>query len=237
MRSCFRRCTDRSRKRATVGTGVVPIYSRNVAALSLSAAAAAEAADGRFILGLGAGHQFPTQAWYEAKWERPRARLREMIEVLRAILAGERVTHNGSLNINGFHLGSTPPAVPIYVAALSPASLRLAGEVADGVILNWLPPEGIEKRHCSSARRPPMPDGASASSPTSGRPSSKNPQRNTPRAKRCASRPTPISVFPRTRTPSGASVTDASSTRSRPAVREPWTPSSTRCARWDPATG
>jgi 5,10-methylenetetrahydromethanopterin reductase len=132
-------------KRATVGTGVVPIYSRNVAALSLAAAAAADASDGRFILGLGAGHQFPAEAWYEAKWDHPRARLREMIDTLRAIFAGERVSHNGHVKLDAFHLGSTPPAVPIYVAALSPASLRLAGEIADGVILNWLPPEGIEK--------------------------------------------------------------------------------------------
>src|SRR4051794_32283829 len=63
-------------KRATVGTGVIPMYSRNAAALSLSAAAAAEASDGRFILGLGAGHQFPTEAWYEARWSHPRTRLR-----------------------------------------------------------------------------------------------------------------------------------------------------------------
>src|SRR5207247_1721170 len=86
-------------KRATVGTGVIPMYSRNVAALSLSVAAAAEASDGRFILGLGAGHQFPTQAWYGSTWDRPRARLREMIDVLRRVLAGERVSHEGSFNI------------------------------------------------------------------------------------------------------------------------------------------
>jgi alkanesulfonate monooxygenase SsuD/methylene tetrahydromethanopterin reductase-like flavin-dependent oxidoreductase (luciferase family) len=132
-------------KKATVGTGVVPVYARNVAALSLSAAAAAEAADGRFVLGLGAGHQFPTEAWYEAKWDKPRTRLRQMVELLRQIFAGERVTHNGSINIAGFHLGSTPPQIPIYIAGLTPATLRLAGEVADGVILNWLPPDGIEK--------------------------------------------------------------------------------------------
>ena len=132
-------------KHATVGTGVVPIYSRNVAALSLSAAAASEASDGRFVLGIGAGHRFPTEAWYEAKWDHPRARLREMVETLRAIFSGERVTRDGAIKLTAFHLGSSPPAVPIYIAALSPASLRLAGEIADGVILNWLPPEGIEK--------------------------------------------------------------------------------------------
>lgn len=132
-------------RRATVGTGVVPIYSRNVAALSLAAAAAAEASDGRFVLGLGAGHRFTAESWYEARWQRPRARIREMIEVLHRIFSGERVTHNGSVRLDGFHLGTTVPAIPIYLGALTPATLRLAGEVADGVILNWLPPEGIEK--------------------------------------------------------------------------------------------
>jgi alkanesulfonate monooxygenase SsuD/methylene tetrahydromethanopterin reductase-like flavin-dependent oxidoreductase (luciferase family) len=132
-------------RRASVGTGVIPVYSRNVAALSLSAAAAAEASDGRFILGIGAGHRFPAEAWYEARWHRPRARLREITEVLRRIFSGERVTHVGSVRINGFHLGTTPPEIPIYIGALTPATLRMAGEVADGVILNWLPLDGIEK--------------------------------------------------------------------------------------------
>lgn len=131
--------------RASVGTGVVPVYARNVVSLSLAVAAASEAAGGRFILGLGAGHRFPTEAWYGARWTDPRARMRETIEVLRTILAGERVSHHGELSANGFHLGVVPPPVKIYMAALTPASLRLAGEIADGVILNWLPPDGVEK--------------------------------------------------------------------------------------------
>jgi alkanesulfonate monooxygenase SsuD/methylene tetrahydromethanopterin reductase-like flavin-dependent oxidoreductase (luciferase family) len=132
-------------KRAKVGTGVVPVYSRSVTSLALSVAAAAEASDGRFILGIGAGHRFTAEAWYGARWEKPRTYIRETIAVLRDILRGERVSHEGLVNVQLFHLGSTPPPVPIYVAALTPASLRMAGEVADGVILNWLPPEGIEK--------------------------------------------------------------------------------------------
>jgi alkanesulfonate monooxygenase SsuD/methylene tetrahydromethanopterin reductase-like flavin-dependent oxidoreductase (luciferase family) len=132
-------------KDATVGTGVIPMHSRSVTSLALAVAAAAEATEGRFILGLGAGHKFTAEAWYGAKWERPRAFLRELVDVLCQILRGERVTHDGAFNVDGFHLGTKPPAVPIYLAALTPASLRLAGEIADGVILNWLPPEGIEK--------------------------------------------------------------------------------------------
>src|SRR5438132_1024619 len=129
----------------TVGTGVVPVYSRKIVSLALSVAAAAEASEGRFVLGIGAGHRFATEAWYEARWHNPRERMRDTVHVLRAILSGERVEHAGDLAVNGFHLGTTPPFVPIYFAALTPSTLRLAGEIADGVILNWLPPEGVEK--------------------------------------------------------------------------------------------
>jgi alkanesulfonate monooxygenase SsuD/methylene tetrahydromethanopterin reductase-like flavin-dependent oxidoreductase (luciferase family) len=132
-------------RRASVGTGVVPLYSRNVAALSMAAAAAADSSDGRFVLGIGAGHRFTAEGWFEQKWDKPRARLRETIEVLHRIFAGERITTSGQIHLNGFHLGSAPVPVPIYLAALTPPSLRLAGEIADGVILNWLPPDGIEK--------------------------------------------------------------------------------------------
>lgn len=132
-------------KRATVGTGVLPLYSRNAAGFALGAATAAEASAGRFILGLGAGHRFTADFWFGAHWHNPRGRLRETVDVLRRALAGERVSHHGEFVLEGFHLGTTPPPVPIYLAALTPASLRLAGEVADGAILNWLPPDGIEK--------------------------------------------------------------------------------------------
>ena len=126
----------------TVGTGVVPVFSRKLVSLALSVAAAAEASDGRFILGLGTGHPFATEAWYESRWHNPREQMRTTTQTLRAILAGERVDHPPAA---GFHLGSTPPPVPIWFGALTPSSLRLAGEIADGVILNWLPPEGVEK--------------------------------------------------------------------------------------------
>jgi alkanesulfonate monooxygenase SsuD/methylene tetrahydromethanopterin reductase-like flavin-dependent oxidoreductase (luciferase family) len=126
----------------SVGTGVVPVYSRKIVSLALSAAAAAEASHGRFVLGLGTGHRFAAEAWYESRWNNPREHLRTTTELLRAILSGERVNH---APVAGFHLGANPPPVPIYYGALTPSTLRLAGQVADGVILNWLPPEGIEK--------------------------------------------------------------------------------------------
>jgi alkanesulfonate monooxygenase SsuD/methylene tetrahydromethanopterin reductase-like flavin-dependent oxidoreductase (luciferase family) len=132
-------------RRAAVGTGVLPVYARNVVALALGVATAAEASGGRFILGLGAGHRFPAEAWFGATWNSPRALLRETVEVLRRILRGERVSHDGRIHVEGFHLATTPPHVPVYLAALTPGSLRLGGEIADGVILNWLPTEGMER--------------------------------------------------------------------------------------------
>ena len=131
--------------RARVGTGVVPAPSRNPVTLALGAATAAEASQGRFTLGLGAGHRFASEHWYDVAWTRPRTRLRETVDIVRRVLAGERVHHDGIVRVDGFHLMSTPPHVPVFLAATTPGTLRLAGEVADGVILNWLPPEGVER--------------------------------------------------------------------------------------------
>lgn len=131
--------------RAAVGTGVVPVYSRGPAQLAMAAATAADASQGRFVLGLGAGHRFTAERWFGGTWHDPRSRMRETVDVVRRLLAGERVDHSGSFTLHGFQLGGNHPKVPIHLAALTPSSLRLAGEVADGVILNWLPPSGVER--------------------------------------------------------------------------------------------
>lgn len=132
-------------RRARVATGVVPVFSRNPVSLSLAAASAAEATRGRFVLGLGAGHRQTAEGWYGATWRDPRSRLGEAVEVVRAILSGKRVNHDGDLRVDGFHLPQTPPAVPIFVGALSPDTLRMAGRMADGVLLTWMVPEAAER--------------------------------------------------------------------------------------------
>jgi alkanesulfonate monooxygenase SsuD/methylene tetrahydromethanopterin reductase-like flavin-dependent oxidoreductase (luciferase family) len=80
-------------------------------------------------------------AWGGVPFRRPLGRMRETVTVLRQIFAGERVTFEGrTVRTRGFRLVSPPPApVPIYVAALMPPMLELAGELADGVILNFFP--------------------------------------------------------------------------------------------------
>jgi alkanesulfonate monooxygenase SsuD/methylene tetrahydromethanopterin reductase-like flavin-dependent oxidoreductase (luciferase family) len=121
-----------------LGTGVVPIYTRTPATMAQTAATLDELSGGRLTLGLGVSHRPVVTGWHGQTIERPVAEMREYAGIVRAILHGEDPPR-GEKWQTGFHLlGLDPrPALPIYVAALSPSMLRLAGEIADGVIL-WL---------------------------------------------------------------------------------------------------
>jgi probable F420-dependent oxidoreductase len=126
--------------RLRVGIAIANVFTRGPATLAISAAGVAEVAPGRFCLGVGAGSQPIVEAWNGGAFRQPATRVRETVQVLRAALAGERVTFRGkTVRVEGFRL-TRPPAqpVPIHVAALRPGMLRVAGEVGDGVVLNWL---------------------------------------------------------------------------------------------------
>jgi len=139
------------------GISVVPAV-RMWTPLSLAAQAAtlAQLSSGRFVLGLGTGGYGP-EFWASAGLaNRPIAVMREYVVQVRALLAGEQVTADQgaggrpviSAGSPGWprsaSLGVTdlPPA-PVYLAALGPQMLRLAGETADGALLNWATPERI----------------------------------------------------------------------------------------------
>lgn len=133
--------------RLRVGTAIANVYTRGPATLASSAAGLADIAPGRFCLGIGAGSQPIVEAWNGGAFLRPASRVREMAEFLRRALAGERVVFRGeTFSVDGFRL-TKPPAepVPIHVAALRPGMLRVAGEVGDGAILNWLAVEDVPK--------------------------------------------------------------------------------------------
>ena len=130
-----------------LGTAIVNVYTRGPATLAMSAAGLAEMAPGRFILGIGSGSDVIVESWNGGAFTKPVTRVREMTRFLRLALAGERVVFRGeTLTVDGFRL-SRPPAepVPIYVAALRAGMLGVAGEVGDGVILNWLAPEDVPR--------------------------------------------------------------------------------------------
>lgn len=113
-----------------LGTGIVPMRSRTPLLLAMAAATVHERSRGRLLLGLGTGG-VGAGALDE---------LRETVLGLRALLSGEGVERpEGSLRLS---LDPGSP-VPLWISALGPKAMRLAGEVADGVLLNWCPPERV----------------------------------------------------------------------------------------------
>ena len=121
-----------------LGTGVLPIYSRTPVATAQQAATIDEYSGGRMILGLGVSHAVTVENWYGTTIERPVSAMREYVGAVRAMFTGEDPPE-GEFFPTRFHfMGYEPrPDLPIYVAALSPNMLQLAGEIADGVML-WL---------------------------------------------------------------------------------------------------
>ncbi|MEA2134245.1 MAG: hypothetical protein QOC68_2154 [Solirubrobacteraceae bacterium] len=120
-----------------VGTGVVNPFTRGIPVLAQHAAALADASRGRFNLGLGSSSNVIVERWNGVPFTKPLTRVREAVEALRPILAGER-------GPGGFKLEAAPEhPVPIYVAALRDRMLRMAGEKADGTFVNFLPLSGL----------------------------------------------------------------------------------------------
>jgi alkanesulfonate monooxygenase SsuD/methylene tetrahydromethanopterin reductase-like flavin-dependent oxidoreductase (luciferase family) len=124
----------------TLGTAVAPIYHRSPASMAQTAATVDDLSGGRFRLGLGTGHRATMGGWHGQDIGNPVAEMREYVALVRALLAGDEppagLRWNSSFAFNGFQ----PRAgIPIYLAGLSPAMLRLAGEIADGVVL-WACP-------------------------------------------------------------------------------------------------
>ncbi|MHB1537670.1 MAG: LLM class flavin-dependent oxidoreductase [Solirubrobacteraceae bacterium] len=125
-------------ERIRVGSGVVPIYTRTPATMAQTAASIDALAQGRLTLGLGVSHRPVVEGWHGQSIDAPVAEMREYVAIVRAILRGEDPPA-GQKWRTSFRLVGVEHAgrLPIYIAALSPAMLRLAGEVADGVML-WL---------------------------------------------------------------------------------------------------
>jgi probable F420-dependent oxidoreductase len=126
--------------RLRLGTAIAPVFTRGPALLAMSAAALAEAAPGRFQLGIGASSPVVVGDWNAVDFHEPLARSRDALRFLRATLAGDLVDGEfETFAVRRFRLErpvAAPP--PIMLAALRPGMLRLAAAEADGVILNWL---------------------------------------------------------------------------------------------------
>jgi probable F420-dependent oxidoreductase len=129
-----------------LGTGIIPVFGRAPAVVAMEAAGLQLLSGGRFRLGLGASTSTIATSWRGEVYERPLARLLEYVDVVRRLLAGEKVTHHGQVHLDGYRLqlpAPLPPVPPIYLAALGERALTLAGQHADGVILGNMTPRGV----------------------------------------------------------------------------------------------
>ncbi|HET9077597.1 MAG TPA: LLM class F420-dependent oxidoreductase [Acidimicrobiales bacterium] len=130
-----------------LGTAIVPSFTRGPALVAQSAAALAEAAPGRFVLGVGTSSDVIVQRWNGIPFEQPYQRTRDLVRFLRVALTGEKVDAEfDTFRVQGFRLGRPPAeAPPILVAGLRPGMLRLAGREGDGAVINWLGADDVPK--------------------------------------------------------------------------------------------
>ncbi|MCR9097290.1 MAG: LLM class F420-dependent oxidoreductase [bacterium] len=130
-----------------LGIAIIPAFTRGPALLAQSAASLAEAAPGRFVMGIGTSSNVIVENWNGIPFEEPYKRTRDTVNFMRQALAGEKVTETfDSFDVKGFRLQMPPPdpQPPILIAALRQGMLRLAGKVGDGAILNWLSAEDVK---------------------------------------------------------------------------------------------
>ncbi|MGH8994580.1 MAG: LLM class F420-dependent oxidoreductase [Acidimicrobiales bacterium] len=130
-----------------LGIAIAPAYTRGPALIAQTAAAMADAAPGRFALGIGSSSEVIVQRWNGFGFEEPYRKVRDVLRFVKAALSGERVEGDFStFESRGFRLARVPdPAPPVYLAALRPGMLSLAGREADGAILNWLGAEDVKQ--------------------------------------------------------------------------------------------
>ena len=132
----------------TIGTGIVPTYTRSPALLGQAAATAAETTDDRFVLGLGTSGPAVIENWHGTDFERPIGRTAETISVIEQVLSGDTVSHDGTdFQLDGFRFRAQRETgdVPIYVGAIGPSNVRMCGAVADGWMPIFVPRHRIEE--------------------------------------------------------------------------------------------
>ncbi len=127
------------------GTAIVPVFTRPPALIAMSAITAQQLTGGRFVLGLGISTPNIVQQWMGVPFRKPVTMIRETVEAIRAIFRREKVTMHGKMiHIDGFRIDlpfDNPP--PIYIGAQGSRMLRTAGEIGDGLIVNFITPETL----------------------------------------------------------------------------------------------
>jgi F420-dependent oxidoreductase-like protein len=139
--------------RIRLGTGIMQAGTRTPALVAMTAMSLASMSGNRFVLGLGVSGPQVIEGWHGVPFERPVQRLREIVEIVRMACRGERLSYRGKvyeLPLSGgegkaLRAAAKPqPNIPIYLATLSPKSLEMTGEIADGWVGTSFIPEHAE---------------------------------------------------------------------------------------------
>jgi alkanesulfonate monooxygenase SsuD/methylene tetrahydromethanopterin reductase-like flavin-dependent oxidoreductase (luciferase family) len=154
VRDCFVGLSQIAHETKTIslGTNIVPIYTRTPTDLAMSVITLNEVTGGRFrLLGIGTGGRLKIEPNHGVKITRPAERTKEYIEIIRGILAGERLEYDGEFfkldnawvpETHGIGVAASDmvegTTVPIFVGATGPKVLRVTGAYADGVVFNSL---------------------------------------------------------------------------------------------------
>jgi F420-dependent oxidoreductase-like protein len=142
-------CTSRM----LLGSGVIQVGTRTPVAIAQAAMTLSNLSGGRFLLGLGASGPQVIEGLHGVSFQRPLTRLRETVEIVRGALSGDKISYAGRAFQIPLPGGETWPMrlsmraehpIPIYLATLSPAMLRLTGETADGWLGTSFVPEGAD---------------------------------------------------------------------------------------------
>jgi F420-dependent oxidoreductase-like protein len=138
-------------ERMLLGSGVMQVGTRSPVALAQTAITLSNLSQGRFLLGLGPSGPQVMEGLHGVPFARPLARVRETVEIVRQVLSGGKIDYSGDEYRIPLPGGDAVPMklsmraehpVPIHLAALSPAMLRLTGEIADGWLGTSFVPEG-----------------------------------------------------------------------------------------------
>ena len=133
--------------RLRLGTAIIPAYTRSPACFAQSVASLADAAPGRFAIGIGSSSNVIVEKWNGIPFVEPYKKVRDVVRFLNDALSGEKIAKSyDTFEVNGFKLGVRPEQKPkILVAALREGMLRLAGRESDGAIINWLSATDVRK--------------------------------------------------------------------------------------------
>ncbi|WP_344535449.1 LLM class F420-dependent oxidoreductase [Streptomyces albiaxialis] len=138
-----------------IASGIFQIPARTPAMTAMTAATLDSLSKGRFRLGLGVSGPQVSEGWYGVKFDKPLARTREYVEIIRKAMSRERLSYEGEHWTLPLPDGPGKPIkltvhpereeIPLYIAAIGPKNLEQTGEIANGVLLVFFSPEHAEE--------------------------------------------------------------------------------------------